>query len=77
MKKSSSERLIATIRAELARRGFNQRDVAGALGITQQAVSRRMSGHVDFTVGELSGVAALLGVTLSELVTERTEAVSS
>jgi predicted XRE-type DNA-binding protein len=57
-----------TIRAELARRSLTQADLANALGVTQPAVSRRMTGQVPFDVEELAKAAALLGLPVSALI---------
>lgn len=52
----------------MARCRIPQIKVAEALGISQVAVSRRLNGHVPFTVTELDVVAGLLGVTAALLV---------
>lgn len=54
---------------ELARsRGASQQDLAAAIGLTQQAVSRRLNGQVEFRLNELQGIAALLEVPLEQLL---------
>lgn len=58
------------IRDVIDRAGLRQADVAEALGLTQPAVSRRLNGHTDWTLGELRVVAALAGVPVADLVTE-------
>lgn len=74
---ASRDRIAACVRAEVARRKVPQRDIAARLGITQQAVSRRLSGHVPFAAHELADLADLLDVSVSDLVGEhRTEAAS-
>ena len=62
--------LAANIRAELARKGKTQADLAELLGITQQGISRRMLGHVDFRLGEITKIADFLGVTVAALLSE-------
>ncbi|MEE3066541.1 MAG: helix-turn-helix transcriptional regulator [Actinomycetota bacterium] len=56
------------VRAELARRGKTQEDIAGLLGFTRQAVSRRFLGRVEFRVNELQAIAEYLDVPMSALV---------
>lgn len=56
------------IRAEMARRGVTQADLAAALGITQPGVSARLHGRTDWRLKELSVVAETLGVPLSALL---------
>lgn len=52
----------------MARRRVTQSDLASALNMSQPAVSRRLNGTVDFTVSELTTVAALLGLDASDLL---------
>lgn len=64
-----SEALRENLRAEMARREVSQASLAAALGITQQAYSRRMRGLVPFDVTELDRIASLLGLDPRELLT--------
>lgn len=52
----------------MARRRISQADVAAALGLSQAAVSRRLSGAVPFDVAELATIAAALDVDIADLV---------
>jgi len=54
----------------MARRSMTQRALAASLGMTQQALSRRLSGEVPFDVDELGRVAALLDVPVAVLFGE-------
>lgn len=65
------------VRAELARSGKRQVDLAKFLGFTRQAVSKRLHGHVDFRVTELHAIAEYLGVPISALVNDETKATAS
>jgi transcriptional regulator with XRE-family HTH domain len=56
------------VRVELARRRVRQTDLAECLGLSQAAVSRRLSGAVPFDVNELAAAAALLGVPAASLL---------
>lgn len=58
----------ANVKAEMARRGITQTDLASALGITQPQVSARLRGRVAFDVNELHAVSAFLGVPVATLL---------
>lgn len=69
--------IAANVRAEMARAGVTQVQMAAALGITQQAVSKRVTGAVDhWSVPDLRIVAKLCGCSLATLIGELTEAAS-
>ena len=63
----ASAKLTTTIRVELARRNLNQTDLGDALGLSAISVSRRMNGHIDWTVTEVERVAEFLGLPFVEL----------
>lgn len=57
---------IATrVRAEMARQHKSQRDVAGWLGIAQQAVCTRLQGKRSFRAEELKIIGDELGVPVA------------
>lgn len=58
------------IRAEMARQGYRQRDLAALLGLSQATVSARMTGRIDFTVSEVRAIASWLGVAVSALLAD-------
>ena len=62
------ERVRANVRAEVARAGLSQTDLAEGLHTTQQAISRRMSGKVPFDVAEIEAIAEFLGIPVSALL---------
>jgi len=64
------EPIASNIRAELARRGITQIEVAEALGITLSAASRRIRGRIPISAVELKQFAELLGVSADSLLTE-------
>lgn len=68
MSEPSAEHVNATIRAELARRGFTQGDLAAAIGLHQVTVSQRMVGRRQWALDELQRVADYLGISLVDLV---------
>lgn len=51
----------AAIRAEMARYNVEQTDLARHLCMTQQAVSRRLTGQVALTVDDIVRIAAVIG----------------
>lgn len=53
------------VRAEMARSATSQQDVAALLDLSQPAVSRRLSGEVDFSATELAKLAAHLSVPVA------------
>jgi len=59
------------IKAELARSGFRQADLAQKLKIGAPALSRRLAGTVPWTLEELTTAAEFLGVQPVDLMTER------
>lgn len=64
------------VRDALTAAGKSQTEAAVTLGLSQAALSRRLLGHVDFTVVELRKLAAWLGVPVTALV-DRPEAVGA
>ena len=65
---SHAERVADAVRAECARRRITQHQLAKSLGLSQMAVSRRLSGAVALDVNELYAVAQLLDITPAELI---------
>lgn len=63
------------LRAELARAGVEQKQVAAWLGVVPATVTKRMRGDVEWRLSELRIIADNLGVPVSRLVDDR-EAVS-
>jgi len=56
------------IRAALAETGRTQTDLGGVLELSQQAVSRRMTGEVEWSANELRAVARFLDVPAATLL---------
>ncbi len=68
MAQTPTERVAATVRAELARRSISGRQLARHLDASPSAMHRRLSGVQPFDVAELAQVAEFLGLPLSDLV---------
>lgn len=60
---SLSERVTHSIREHMRHGGVTQASLASKLNLSQQAVSRRLTGEVPFSLVELDKVAAALGTT--------------
>lgn len=67
-----AESVAGNVRAEMARLRVSQSEVGSALGLTQQAVSRRLRGEVPFNVNELGVVADVLAVEVTDLLAPAT-----
>ena len=68
MSETATTRVAANVRAVAARRQLAQRQIAEALGISQQSVSRRWLGKHPLNVEELHRIADLCGVTPGSLL---------
>lgn len=73
---SPNRRIAGNARAELSRAGISQATVAGELGLSQSALSRRLSGNTPFTAAELCGLADLIDVPVAALFGAPHEAAS-
>lgn len=60
--------LSTTIRERAAEKGLTQAAIARALRIGRQTFSRKLNGHNDFSVSELTLLAEILGTTIAELM---------
>lgn len=58
----------ANIQGELAKRGMNQQDLADALSISKQVMSKIIHGAKAINVNELSQIAMVLGTTSDTLL---------
>lgn len=67
---STRERVAAEVRAEMARQRRTQTELAEHLDMSQQAVSRRMTGELAWDVDEITDIADWLGVPLAALMAE-------
>lgn len=56
--------VAAEVRAEMARQRVSQQPIADALGMSRQALSRRLVGEIPFDVSELEQIANFLGVSV-------------
>lgn len=71
---STTDSLSANVRAEMARHGLTQADVATILGVSQVSVSARLRGKVAWRVNDVQVLAAHLGIPTTALLGETTAA---
>ena len=69
--------VAANVRAELGRVNASQSKASGAIGMSQAALSKRLSGRLPFTVDELGYLADYLGVPVSVFFAPAVKAVSA
>lgn len=72
-----TERVAAEVRAAAARRRMSGAQLADRLGMSQMAMSRRMSGRMPFRVDELAALAAVLEVDVRDLIPRVTDRYSA
>lgn len=67
----SAKRVVEDLRVEIFRRRISQERLASTTGMSQSAISRRLNGDVDPTIGELMKIAEAAGMrvvlTLAEV----------
>ncbi|WP_079670459.1 helix-turn-helix domain-containing protein [Mycobacteroides abscessus] len=68
---SFTSRVAANVRAEMARGQITQQSLASRVELSQQAISRRLTGRQPFNTEELQGIAEALGVGIEQLVNSR------
>lgn len=61
------ERIAEGVRVELARKRFDQGQLAAAIGRSRNYVSLRVNGHAPFKLDEIEAAAEFLGVTVDDL----------
>lgn len=71
MQQTPTERTAAAIRAEIARRRISAKDLAQNLGVSRTTLWRRLNGHAAIDVDELTRMAAVIGVPISALLSDR------
>lgn len=69
--KTTAEQTGANVRAEAARRGMTQMELAQQLGMSQSMLSYRLAGKTVFNIDELTRVAAALQVPITALLAEQ------
>ena len=65
---ATPDQVAAALRAEMARHGTEQQQIADALGMSQQAVSRRVTGQVPMSVDDITNFATVIGCPISRLL---------
>lgn len=72
--KTTPDTIAANVRAEMARRGISTLELSQLTGIARSTLARRLTGRYDLTVGELLTIADAVGVPLSTLIPDLTNA---
>lgn len=62
--------IAQNVRAEMARRGRSQAELAAVLRLTQSAISRRLAAKIDFSATELAEVGKWLNLPVASLYDE-------
>ena len=60
--------ITTAIREKIAAHGLSATIVTKRLGIGRQTFSRKLNGHVDFSLSELIRLAEILGTTVADLM---------
>lgn len=60
--------ITTAIREKITAHGLSQAETAQALGIGRQTFSRKLNGHVDFSLSELTRLAEVLNTTVADLM---------
>ncbi len=63
--------VAANVRAELGYADLKQNSLADVLGLSQMAISRRLSDNTEFTAGEIALLADFFGIEPGDLFAER------
>lgn len=63
----------SNIRAELARRNISASQAAGAIGVSKQVFSNRMTGKKPFNIEELEKLANYMGIQVFDLLKDSEE----
>lgn len=66
-----NENVAGEVRAAAGRRRMSSAHLARELGMSEMAMSRRMSGKMPFRVDELAQLADILGVEVIDLLPPR------
>lgn len=64
---TTTQALVAEVRAEMARQGVTASKIAEASDISQPSLSRKLTGAREFTLIELLQVCGALGVSLATI----------
>lgn len=70
---TSFSQVGANILKQLNKKGLTQQSMADALGISKQVMNKIIKGNKAINVNELGKIAAVLGVTVDELLLTRAD----
>ena len=69
--------ITSAIREQIAAHGLSTIIVAKRLGIGRQTFSRKLNGHVEFSLSELTCLAEILETTVADLMRRADEIVNA
>jgi transcriptional regulator with XRE-family HTH domain len=72
-----AEQIAERVRAQMTEKSISGVRLAKQMGTTQQYLSRRLTGEVDFRSADLERIAEILDVPVSIFLRGDTEAVAS
>lgn len=68
MQQDLANSVPALLRAELAKQNIRKSDFAAKLGVSDMWIYRRLTGHVEISLGDLQRMAEALGRDPSDFV---------
>lgn len=68
MNSAQTPRITGNLRAEMARRGITQQQVAEILGLSRAAVSRRLLGQSPISIDELFEITEHFGIDMASII---------
>lgn len=68
MNSTQAPRIAGNLRAEMARRGVTQQQVAEVLGLSQSAVSRRLLGQAPISIDQLFEITERFGIDMASII---------
>ena len=54
--------MLAKLKGKISEKGFNQKTMSEAIGMTEQTFSRKITGKTEFTWGEIQRIAMALEI---------------
>jgi DNA-binding Xre family transcriptional regulator len=63
-----NDRVVAGVRAELARSGMSPATLARRIGISERTMQRRLDGTTSFTVDEVDEICQVFEIQPAELI---------
>lgn len=68
MNNTQTPRITGNLRAEMARRGITQQQVADVLGLSQASVSRKLLGKSRISIDQLYEITEHFGIDMASII---------